>query len=242
MISIHQLRKHFGKNAVLRGIDLELTKPGISAILGPNGSGKTTLLKCILGLVIPDSGNILFKGEPIKNRHLYRLDIAHVPQMAHFPENLSPTELLRMSKDLHPGITREDFLIDLFELGGEMHKKMGNLSGGNRQKVNLLLGLMYDNPVIILDEPSNGLDPLSFLNLKKFLLEEGRRNKQILITTHMMSFVEEIADHIIFILDGQIYFNGSPDELIHHEGETGLEEAIANILRTRMYPDYAEDL
>lgn len=242
MISFHQLEKNFGRNRVLRGIDLTLNQPGITAILGPNGSGKTTLLKCLLGLVIPDSGVIRFMDQPIKDKHLYRREIAHVPQSADFPENLSPNELLQMSKDLHPAITRENMLIDLFELKPEMEKKMGNLSGGNRQKVNLLLGLMYDNPVIILDEPSNGLDPLSFLNLKKFLLDEGTRNKQILVTTHMMSFVEEIADHIIFLLDGQIYFNGSPEELIDREGESGLEEAIANILRTKIDPNYVENI
>ena len=108
---------------------------------------------------------------------------------------------------------------------------MGHLSGGNRQKVNLLLGLMYDVPVIILDEPSNGLDPLSYLNLKRFLKMEAERGKQILITTHLMSFVEELANYIVFLLEGKVYFDGTQKELLKRQHEQNLEEAIASILK-----------
>lgn len=239
MINIQNLHKNYGKTTVLRGLNLDLTQKGITAILGPNGSGKTTLLKCILGLVIPNDGKILFDHKPIKGKHLYRKQISHVAQIAHFPENLTVNELLQMAKDLRPGPTRDHHLIELFELEKELHKKMRNLSGGNRQKVNLLLGLMYDNPVTILDEPSNGLDPVSYLNLKKFLREESKRNKQILITTHIMSFVEEMADHIVFILEGKIHFEGSPSNLIEMQGGGGLEEAIASILKPAPIKNHA---
>ena len=180
-----------------------MDQTGITAILGPNGSGKTTLLKCLLGMVIPSSGDILFRGRPIRREHLYRRDISHVSQIVHFPENLTPNELMRMTMDLREGQLRHETLIDLFELHSEMDKKMSNLSGGTRQKVNLLLGLMHDNPVLVLDEPGNGLDPVAFLNLKNFLKNEAKKEKLILITTHTMSFVEEIADRIIFLLDGK---------------------------------------
>ena len=231
MINIQNLHKRYGQTTVLRGLSLDLNQKGITAILGPNGSGKTTLLKCILGLVIPDEGKILFNQTPIRGKHLYRHYISQVAQIAQFPENLSVHELLQMAKDLRPGPTSDEHLITLFELEKELHKKMRNLSSGNRQKVNLLLGLMYDNPVTILDEPSNGLDPVSYLNLKKFLREEATKNKQILVTTHIMSFVEEMADHIVFILDGKIHFKGSLSELIEMQGGGNLEEAIASILK-----------
>ena len=107
---------------------------------------------------------------------------------------------------------------------------MNTLSGGNRQKINLLLALMYDNPVLILDEPSTGLDPLSLIHLKKHLLIEKDRGKKIIITTHIMSFVEEMADHIVFLLDGKIYFDGALKKLIHECQTEKLEEAIAQIL------------
>ncbi|MCB0686062.1 MAG: AAA family ATPase, partial [Saprospiraceae bacterium] len=148
----------------------------------------------------------------------------------------------KMSTDIRPGASRVGELIDLFELDPELKKKMGHLSGGNRQKVNLLLGLMYDSPVIILDEPSNGLDPRSHLNLKNFLRQEVKNGKQILITTHLISFVEELADHIVFILDGKIYFSGSPLDLINYQRQQKLEEAIASILKPANRPSYAKNI
>lgn len=232
MIRFINLEKRFGRNKVLKGIDLDLSQMGITAVLGPNGSGKTTLLKCFLGMVIPNSGNIQFKNESILGQHLYRSEISHVSQIVYFPENLTPRELIQMAKDLRPGKTREAYFIELFELSSEMNKKMSTLSGGTRQKINLLLGLMHDNQVIILDEPSNGLDPVSFLNLKSFLKQEGK-NKQILITTHTMSFVEEIADHIVFLLNGQIYFQGKLTDLLAQEDRSDLESAIANIIQQK---------
>jgi len=231
MIKVENLHKRFGRNSVLKGINIEIAESGITAVLGPNGSGKTTLLKCILGLVLPDKGNILFDGENIASRYLYRKYISQVAQIAHFPENLSANELISMAKDIRPDDTRDKELIELFELESELNKKMRHLSGGNRQKVNLLLGLMYDSPVIVLDEPSNGLDPLSYLNLKRFLKREADRNKQILVTTHLMSFVEELAQNIVFLLEGKIYFSGTQEALIDHQGEQKLEEAIASILK-----------
>lgn len=230
MIRINALYKQFGKNEVLKGIDLDLATKGITAIMGPNGSGKTTLIKCILGLVLPQSGSIQFNGELISGKHKYRSEISHLPQIARFPENLTGNELIRMIKDLRPGSTREEYFVSLFQLEDELGKKLGNLSGGNLQKINLLLAFMYDSPVIILDEPSTGLDPVALIRLKKFLLEEKQRGKIILITTHIMSFVEEMADHIVFILDGEIYFNGPKDTLVKDFKKRNLEETIAEIL------------
>lgn len=230
MISFKDLNKNFGKQKVLKELSLDLNQTGITAILGPNGSGKTTLLKCLLGMVIPSSGEIFLRGRRIRREHIYRKDISHVSQIVHFPENLTPNELMRMTMDIRQGPTRHEQLIDLFELESEMDKKMSNLSGGTRQKVNLLLGLMHDNPVLILDEPSNGLDPVAFLNLKTFLKSEAKKVKLILITTHTMSFVEEIADRIVFLLDGKIYFHGTLDDLINIEQSENLETAIARIV------------
>ena len=233
MIKISNLEKQFGKLSVLRRINLQLDNPGITTILGPNGSGKTTLLKCFLGMVLPTAGHIWFKDHSVHKGHTYRNDIAQVSQIIHFPDNLTPQELIRMSKDLRPGNTREAQFIEMFGLQKEMGKKMSTLSGGNRQKVNLMLGLMHDKPIMILDEPSNGLDPVAFLNLKTFLKEEALREKLILITTHTISFVEEIAKHVVFLLDGQVYFHGRLNDLIEHEESENLENAIARIVQVK---------
>ena len=229
MIHFKSLRKCYGKNLVLNSIDLTFPEKGITAILGPNGSGKTTLIKCFLGLVIPDSGEITYNDQPVKGQFQYRDSICHLPQIAQFPNNLDVEDILNMIKDLRPNSVRDDELIELFELQPHLGKKVNALSGGTKQKVNLLLALMYDNPLLILDEPATGLDPLALVRLKDLLKEERSKGKQILITTHSMNFVQEMADHIIFLLDGKIFFDGSLDDLLHAQQEKDLEHAIAKI-------------
>ena len=232
MIKIENLHKSFGGNHVLKGIDLDLDQKGITAILGPNGSGKTTLIKTILGMVIPDSGYIEYDGKDVKNQFKYRNEISHMPQIAHFPENLNSKEIISMMKNLRSGETNDEYFIKLFGLESELPKKMRNLSGGTKQKVNFTITMMYDTPIIILDEPTTGLDPLALQNVKMHLRKLKEQGKQILITTHIMSFVEEVADNIIFLLEGKIYFKGKLSELLEKQKETKLETAIANILKT----------
>ena len=233
MISIENLHKKFGKNKVLKGIDLEIEKGGIFAVLGPNGSGKTTLIKSILGMVVPNSGNIKLNGKPVKNDWKYRNDIDYLPQIANFPGNLTVRELIRMIKDLRSYKKAEDQrLIDLFKLEAFLDKKLGNLSGGTKQKVNLVLTFMFDSPLIILDEPTTGLDPISHLRLKELITSEKQKGKTILITSHIMSFVEEIADEIVFLLEGKIYFKGGIPALKTKTEQPDFEHAIASILTT----------
>lgn len=233
MISIKNLHKSFKKNHVLKGIDVEIRGQGIIALLGPNGSGKTTMLKCFLGMVIPDSGEILFQGNNIIGQYAYRQSVGYLPQIARFPDNLTGRELIELMKSIKCGETREEALIDLFDLSSELDKKMSNLSGGNRQKVNITLALMHDSPLIILDEPSAGLDPLSIKKFKDFLRLEKERGKTIIVTTHIMSLAADLADDILFLLDGQVYFQGSLSRLLELQMEDSLENAIAQILDSK---------
>ena len=230
MIEIKKLCKRFGKLTVLDQLDLEIRQGGIFAVLGPNGSGKTTLIKCILGMVIPDSGEISIQGTSVLKKWVYRNEIDYLPQIANFPANLSVIELIEMVKNLRPKPANEKELIQLFELEPYLQKKLGNLSGGTKQKVNLVLTFMFDSNLIILDEPTNGLDPVSLIRLKKLIDEEKKKGKTILVTTHIMSLVEEIADEIVFLLDGSIYFKGTVKELKGKTNQTDLEHAIANII------------
>jgi Cu-processing system ATP-binding protein len=230
MIEIKNLRKAYKKNEVLKGIDISFNKSGITAVLGPNGSGKTTLIKCILGMVIPDEATITVFDKNIKGQWAYRSQIDYLPQIAQFPENLTVTQLLQMIKDIRQEKTNDEKLIKLFGLQPYLDKRLGSLSGGTKQKVNLVLALMYDNPLMILDEPTNGLDPVALIHLKDYLQEEKRKGKTILMTTHIMSLVEELADEIVFLLEGKIYFRGSVSELLASENEVNIERAIARIL------------
>jgi Cu-processing system ATP-binding protein len=232
MITIQNLSKSFGKLSVLNELSLDLNNQGqITAILGPNGSGKTTLIKSILGMVLPNKGSILFNGKSIKGQWSYRTHIDYLPQIARFPENLTVNELLKMVKDLRGGQPQPRPLIQRFALEPFLNKRLGTLSGGTRQKVNLVQALMYDSPVLILDEPTSGLDPVALLELKRLLDEERQNGKMILITTHIMSFVEQMADEVIFLLEGNVHFRGNQKQLKERYKAANLEHAIAAILQ-----------
>ena len=230
MIEINSLNKRFGKLTVLDGLDLNIDAGGIFAVLGPNGSGKTTLIKSILGMVIPDKGDIKISGNSVLNQSDYRNNINYLPQIANFPSNLSVKELIKMVKNLRPKKANDKELIAHFGLEPFLDKKLGNLSGGTKQKVNIVLTFMFESDLIILDEPTTGLDPISLIHLKEIIHLEKEKGKTILITTHIMSFVEEIADEIVFLLDGEIYFKGSSTELKERTGQVDLEHAIANLI------------
>ena len=230
MVSIKNLHKKFGKNQVLKGVDLHISDGGIFAVLGPNGSGKTTLIKSILGMVIHNKGNIEVLGNNIKKNSDYRHKIDYLPQIANFPSNLKVKELIKMVKDLRKDTNEDERLIKLFKLEPFLDKKLGNLSGGTKQKVNLVLTFMFDSPLIILDEPTTGLDPISLIRLKDLIQTEKGKGKTILITSHIMSFVEEVSDEIVFILEGKIYFKGTIQDLKTKTKQPDFEHAIASIL------------
>ncbi len=238
MIQIKNLHKSFGPLQVLQGIDLnfpanENLSGGITAILGPNGSGKTTMIKSILGMVLPSSGEIFVQGQSIKGKWSYRHAIGYLPQIARFPENLRVSELLHFIEDLRGKGACPQPLIDRFGLTPFLSKRLGHLSGGTRQKVNLVLAFMYDCPLLILDEPTAGLDPVALIELKALLREERARGKHILITTHIMDFVDEMADEIVFLLDGKLPFRGKPEALKNRYGCERLETAIACLLQKK---------
>ena len=229
MIKIQNLHKRFGKNQVLSGLELAINGGGIIAVLGPNGSGKTTLIKCILGMVIPNKGDIWVFDSKVKNSWKYRQEIDYLPQIANFPGNLKVRELIRMIKDLRQKPSDEEKLIRLFGLEPFLNKKLSTLSGGTKQKVNIVLTFMFDSPLIILDEPTTGLDPASLIQLKELIQQEKKKGKTILITSHIMQFVAEVSDEIVYLLEGKIYFKGNINELMAKTGQTDFEHAIATI-------------
>ena len=231
MIKVEKLNKKFGKLIVLNNLDLEISNGGVFAILGPNGSGKTTLIKSILGMVIPNSGQIIYKGESILKKWEYRKNINYLPQIANFPANLTVNELIKMVKNLRAEETNEQELIETFGLTPFLKQKLGNLSGGTKQKVNIVLTFMFNNELIILDEPTTGLDPIALIILKDLINKAKADGKTVLITSHIMSFVEEISDEIVFLLDGKIYFKGTIENLKSQTNSSSLEIAIANLIK-----------
>ncbi|BFP40227.1 hypothetical protein FGF1_10720 [Flavobacteriaceae bacterium GF1] len=232
MIQITDLHKKFGKNEVLKGLDLTIEPGRIYAILGPNGSGKTTLIKSILGMVLPDKGKIEVLGKPIAKGWKYRKQIDYLPQIANFPGNLKVRELIKMIKDLRNDEGNEELLITTFSLQPHLDKKLSNLSGGTKQKVNLVLAFMFNSQLLILDEPNTGLDPNALIKLKELISKERAKGKTLLITSHVMQFVEEVADEIVYLLEGKIYFKGTIADLKNVTNQQNVEHAIAVLTKT----------
>jgi Cu-processing system ATP-binding protein len=181
-------------------------------------------------MVIPQKGTIAIHDQDIKNNSNYRFKIDYLPQIANFPSNLKVRELIKMIKDLRSNTNEDKRLIEVFKLEPFLDKKLGTLSGGTKQKVNIVLTFMFNSPIIILDEPTSGLDPLSLIRLKDLIQAEKAKGKTILITSHIMSFVEEVADEIVFILEGKIYFKGCISDLKEKTKQSDFEHAIASIL------------
>ena len=235
MIEFKDVHKKYGKLEVLKGVSFTIKDGGIIAILGPNGSGKTTSMKSFLGMVVPTKGDILFNGKSIKNQWAYREQLSYLPQIANFPNNLKVKELIAMIKNIKKLPCKDQELIELFGLQKHLNKSLGNLSGGTKQKVNLVLTFMVDVPYLVLDEPTSGLDPIAILALKKLILREKEKGKTILITSHILSFIEELSDEILFILEGNIYFRGTPQELLTTTDKENFQEAIAELLKNEKY-------
>jgi len=231
MIELSQVHKKFGRNPVLMALDLSITGGGIWAVLGPNGSGKTTLIKSILGMVLVDKGELTVLGQSVKTHWDYRKDINYLPQIANFPGNLKVKELIAMILDLRQGPGDPQPLIEMFGLDPYLDKKLATLSGGTKQKVNIVLAFMFDSPLLILDEPTTGLDPAALIQLKGLLARERAKGRTILISSHILQFVEEIADEIVYLLEGKIYFKGSIGRLKEMTGENDFEHAIAAIAK-----------
>lgn len=232
MIKIVKLEKSFKRLDVLRGVSFEIQRNSITAIIGPNGSGKSTIIKSILGLVKPDGGEMFVKDQKLNGTSSYKKNIGYMPQAARFPENLKLHELIGMIKDLrHNPSPSDEELFQVFELEKEMSKAVRTLSGGTRQKVNAYIAFLFDPEILILDEPTAGLDPISSSFLKDKILKEKSKGKTIILTSHIMSELEELSEKVVFLLDGTICFEGSVEELRASTGENKLERSIAHIMK-----------
>jgi Cu-processing system ATP-binding protein len=231
LIAIRDLKKSFGKNLVLKGINLALNKGLIVAIMGPNGSGKTTLLKSILGLVKPDSGEICVKDFQVNGDCEYRRHIGYMPQNSCFPENLKVKEVISMLKDVRGNHTEYDEeLVHKLNIEEIYNKQIGTLSGGTKQRVSSAVAFLFNQEIIILDEPTAGLDPVSAEAVKQKIIDEKNKGKLIIITSHVVSEVEELADRVIFLLEGKVHVDNTVHELISKTGELSLNKAIAKIM------------
>ena len=233
MIRIDHIYKKFGKLQVLENISADLNRGQVIALIGPNSSGKTTLIKSILGMVRPDSGKFWVNDQLINGDPSYRKDIGYMPQIGRYPDNMKVGHLFEMMKKIR-NVKEERIdneLVSKFDIQQIYEKPMRTLSGGTRQKVSAALAFLFDAPILILDEPTAGLDPLSSEILKEKILAEKKKNKLILITSHILSDLEELTTHVMYLQEGKLQFFKELAALQEETGEIKLGKAIARIMR-----------
>ena len=232
MISVENLTKSFGKFKALDNVSLDFERGNTISLVGPNGSGKTTLIKSILGLVIPEKGTIKINNNEIKTHYAYRSQIGYMPQIGRYPENMTIRQVINMLKEIRTDRhSYDEELIESFGIPAIQNKTMRSLSGGTRQKVSACLAFLFLPDIFILDEPTAGLDPVSSELLKGKIIKERANGKLILITSHVLSDLDDITSHVVYLQDGKLMFYKGVDELKKSTGEEKLNKVIATIMK-----------
>ena len=220
ILQISNLQKSFKKFKALNGVSLSVNEGEIFGFLGCNGAGKSTTIRCLLTLIKPDSGEILFKGKNINEcRNVFLSSIGCIVERPDFYKNLSLETNLKLSAMLYNKNLSKKEIYDSLELVGLKGKekvKFKACSQGMKQRLGIAAALIHDPEIIILDEPSNGLDPRGMIELRQLILRmKNEMKKTIIISSHILSEVELIVDSLIIIDKGINVIQGSAQELLH---------------------------
>ena len=232
MIIANNVSKKFGKITALDNVSVTCIKGECIALIGPNGSGKTTLIKSILGMVVCNSGFITFNGKNILHNWQYRSNIGYMPQIGRYPDHMTIGQMLSMMKDIRKQDNSEldEDLVFQYRLNELQDKRMRTLSGGTRQKVSAALAFLFNPDVLILDEPTAGLDPVASEMLKEKIIAEKKRGKLVLITSHILSELDDLVTQVIYMQDGKVCFHKNINELRMDTGQEKLSKAIASVM------------
>lgn len=232
MLRINKIIKTYGKKFRLHIENLTLKQPSVITLLGPNGSGKTTLLKILLGLVNPEIGEIEYKGCKLNDDFSFKNDLSYMPQTAIYPENLRVKEIIDITKTLKNNTTEYDYeLYEQYKIDGILESKFSSLSQGTKQKIAAAIVFMFGSQIIILDEPTAGLDPYTSDMLKKKILKE-KKDKLILLTTHIISDVTELSDRLIFLHEGKIKYDKLINEELSHRDSKVIISEVVNYFKS----------
>jgi Cu-processing system ATP-binding protein len=230
VIAIDGLHKRYGKVVALDGVSTVIRPGAVTAIVGPNAAGKTTLLKIILGLVRPDAGCVSIGGKRTGSGPGYRSRIGYMRQLPDFPPHLTGAELLAMLRRLRPPAAIDESLVETLRLRPELDKPLGTVSGGTRQKVNAASAFLFRPDVLILDEPTAGMDPVASRAFKAAVRSARDRGCTVLLTSHVVSELQDLADSLVLIVDGRVRFAGSRTELSAATHTDVVEDALALLL------------
>ena len=235
---IKNLKKSFGKNKVLKGIDFELKEGERVVVLGPSGSGKSTFLRCINWMEEPTAGEIVFDGELVtaKNIRKVRQNIGMVFQHFNLISNMTVMENLTLAPvklKLMKKADAEKRAMELLKHIGLPNKAQAypaSLSGGQKQRVAIIRAMMLNPEVLLFDEPTSALDPESIGDVLSLIRELAERGMTIVIVTHEMSFAKEIASRIVFLDKGKIIEEGTPTEFFEHPKTPRVQEFLKKVL------------
>ena len=230
LIQADGLSKYFGSFTAIRDVSFEVRRGEVVAFLGPNGAGKSTTMRCLTGVLAPDAGEARIAGLPVLSER-----IAVARRLGYLPENgplyqeMTPLGLLRFfgaARGLPPGKLEDriETLRTQLDLGTVMGKAIHKLSKGFRQRVGLAQALLHEPDVLILDEPTTGLDPNQIRDARRTIRELGR-DKAVLLSTHILQEVEAVCDRVVFVNEGRVVFQGTVAEL--KATAPSLDEAFA---------------
>ena len=236
-IEVTDLRKRFGRTLALDGVTFTVPPGEVTGLIGPNGAGKSTTIRVILGLDAPDEGRARVGGRAYPDlRYPLRHVGALVDAAALQPGRTARNHLLWLARSQHLGADRVDAVVELVGLAGAAHRKAGGFSLGMRQRLGIAAALIGDPPVVILDEPFNGMDPEGIVWMRRLLRTLAAEGRAVLVSSHLMSELQGIADRIVVIGRGRILADAGIDELLTQS----VDERV--VLRTPMTAEAARVL
>jgi ABC-2 type transport system ATP-binding protein len=235
-IAVRGLRKSFGSKVAVAGIDLDIAAGSFAGLVGPNGAGKTTSLSMMTGLLRPDGGQIVINGHDVwADPPAAKAIIGVVPSEARLFERLSGKELLEYSGRLRgmpasEARARTEQLVDVLDLAEDANRLVADYSTGMRKKAALGCALIHNPPVLFLDEPLEGVDPISADVIRRLLTRFVGSGSTVLFSSHVMELVEQVCDHVSIIDKGRIVVSGTTDQV--RNGKT-LQQAFVDLVGSR---------
>ncbi len=248
VIRVHNLRKSYRDNNVLKGIDMSIAPGEVIGYLGSNGAGKSTTVKILCGILGQYEGEVNILGHDLRTESLeIKRRIGYIPENAVMYEHLTPLEYLEFIASLYglsPEVSHQKIhsLLQLFEMGLQARKRMNGFSKGMKQKIHIISALLHNPDILFMDEPLNGLDANSVIIVKEMVTGLAREGKTIFYCSHLMDVVEKISSRILLINDGRIVADGTTTELKQQSGSDSLESLFAKLTGATDHTAKAEQI